>query len=89
MISQNMTLKLELVHREIVDMYAAPGGTQLTGYFAGHGGVTSPTGFANTGGYTYTSSGGSVAPPLSSWGGWTPDLVKAETRVIVALMVRF
>jgi len=89
MISQNMTLKLELVHRQIVDINAAPGGTQLTGYFAGHGGVTSPTGFANTGGYTYTSSGASVAPPLSSWGGWMPDMVKGETRIIMALMVRF
>jgi opacity protein-like surface antigen len=42
-------------------------------YFAGHGGVTSPDG------YTTTTS------PL----GWRPDLVKSDTRVIAALLVRF
>jgi hypothetical protein len=41
-------------------------------YFAGHGGVTSPNGYEGT--------------PLTP--GWAPDLVKQETRVIVALMVR-
>ncbi|MDP4221286.1 MAG: outer membrane beta-barrel protein [Bacteroidota bacterium] len=42
-------------------------------YFAGPGGVTSPTG--------YTTS------PIPS--GWTPDLVKNETRFVGALLVRF
>jgi hypothetical protein len=87
--SQNMTLKFEYVHRKVVDMGAAPGATPLKGYFAGPGGVTSPTGYANTGGYTYASNGGSIAPPLSSWGGWQPDMVKAESRIILALLVRF
>jgi len=41
-------------------------------YFAGHGGVTSPTGYDGT-------------PPTP---GWAPDLVKQETRVIFAMMVR-
>jgi hypothetical protein len=93
--SQNMTLKLEFVHRQIEDIDAAPGTQQLTGYFAGKGGVTSPTGYATSnsyvygGGYSYTSSGASVPPPLSSWGGWMPDLVKAESRIVLAFMVRF
>jgi hypothetical protein len=66
---QNLTLKVELVHRSIVDIGAAPG--------------TTP------GDYTYTSNGGSIAPPLSSWGGWMPDLVKSETRIVLAVLVRF
>jgi putative OmpL-like beta-barrel porin-2 len=91
---QNLTLKVEFVHRAVEKIGAAPGTTQLTGYFAGHGGVTSPTGFANTGGYTYTSSGASVAPPLSSWTNpngtpWMPDMVKSESRIVLALLVRF
>jgi hypothetical protein len=86
---QNITIKLEYVHRDVVDIGAAPGTTPLKGYFAGPGGVTSPTGFSNTGGYTYTSSGASIAPPLSSWGGWMPDMVKSENRIILAFLVRF
>ncbi len=42
-------------------------------YFAGPGGVTSPDGYTTT--------------PIPA--GWTPDLVKDETQVIVAFMVRF
>jgi opacity protein-like surface antigen len=42
-------------------------------YFAGHGGVTSPDGYVTT------------AVPV----GWRPDLVKADTRVIAALLARF
>ena len=87
--SQNLTLKLEFVHRSVDEIGAAPGTTPLKGYFAGAGGVTSPTGFANTGAYTYTSSGASIAPPLSSWGGWQPDLAKSESRIILAFLVRF
>jgi hypothetical protein len=87
--NQNLTLELELVHRAVTDINAAPGTTQLTGYFAGHGGVTGPTGYTNTGGYTYTSSGASIAPPLNSLGGWMPDMVKSETRIVLALVVRF
>jgi len=89
LISQNLTLKFEYVYRNVVNIGAAPGSTQLNGYFAGAGGVTSPTGFTNTGAYTYTSSGASIAPPLNSWGGWQPDMVKSEQRVIVALIARF
>ena len=43
--SQNITLKLEFVHRAVTTLGAAPGTTPLEGYFAGHGGVTSPSGF--------------------------------------------
>ena len=42
-------------------------------YFAGHGGVTSPDGYNTT-----------TVPP-----GWTPDLIKSDTRIILALLVRF
>jgi len=42
-------------------------------YFAGPGGVTSPDGYSST----------TLTP------GWTPDLVKAESRFIGALLVRF
>ena len=87
--NQNLTFKVEFVHRAVEKLGAAPGTTPLKGYFAGHGGVTSPSGFANTGGYTYTSSGASIAPPLSSWGGWQPDMVKSESRIVLALLVRF
>jgi hypothetical protein len=87
--NQNLTIKFEYVHRGIVNIGAAPGTTPLEGYFAGHGGVTSPSGYANTGGYTYSSSGASIAPPLSSWGGWQPDLAMSESRIILALLVRF
>jgi len=42
-------------------------------YFAGHGGVTSPDGYIQT------------AIPT----GWRPDLVKADNRIIFAMLVRF
>jgi opacity protein-like surface antigen len=42
-------------------------------YFAGHGGVTSPDGYTNTGVPT----------------GWRPDLVKSESKIIGALLLRF
>jgi hypothetical protein len=59
--NQSLTWRIEYVHR-----YAN------TPYFAGHGGVTSPTG------YTFT--------PLPS--GWAPDLVNTEDRVIFAMLFR-
>ena len=42
-------------------------------YFAGHGGVTSPDGYITT--------------PVPA--GWRADLVKADNRIIAALLVRF
>ena len=42
-------------------------------YFAGHGGVTSPDGFITT----------------STPAGWRPDLVKNDSRIILALLTRF
>jgi hypothetical protein len=87
--SQNMTVEFEVVHRGIESLRGAPGTNSLKGFFAGPGGVTGPTGFANTGEYTYTSSGASVAPPLSSWGGWQPSMETTETRFIIAFLVRF
>ena len=59
--NQSLTVRLEFVHREA----SVP-------YFAGRGGVTSPTGYATT-----------PLPP-----GWAPDLVKVENRVILAILFR-
>jgi Putative beta-barrel porin-2, OmpL-like. bbp2 len=42
-------------------------------YFAGHGGVTSPDGYTTT--------------PTPK--GWRPDLIKPDSRIILALLVRF
>lgn len=59
--NQSIELKAEWVHREAT-----------VNYFAGPGGVTSPSG------YTYT------ALPTS----WAPDLTKSENRVIMAILFR-
>ncbi len=59
--NQHITFRLEYVHR----------GSSVN-YFAGHGGVTSPSG--------YTTS--SLTP------GWKPDLVKYEDRIIFAVLFR-
>jgi hypothetical protein len=58
---QSVTVRLEYVHR-----YAS------VPYFAGHGGVTSPSGYTTT--------------PLPS--NWAPDLSHLEDRVIVAVLFR-
>jgi hypothetical protein len=42
-------------------------------YFAGHGGVSGPDGYTNT----------------TTPAGWAPDLIKADDRIILALLVRF
>lgn len=59
--NQSLTVRLEFVHR-----YAN------VPYFAGHGGVTSPTGYTTT--------------PIPS--GWAPDLVQTENRLIFAVLFR-
>jgi hypothetical protein len=59
---QSFTFRIEYVHREA-----------NVPYFAGPGGVTSPTG------YTWTP-----LPP-----DWRPDLVKTESRIIFAVLARF
>ena len=59
--NQSFTFRVEYVHRE-----------SSVPYFAGKGGVTSPSGYATT--------------PLQA--GWKPDLVKSESRIIVALLFR-
>jgi hypothetical protein len=59
--NQSIEFRLEYVHRE-----------SSVPYFAGPGGVTSPSG------YTYT--------PLTP--GWAPDLVKFEDRIILAFLFR-
>ncbi|MGZ4056892.1 MAG: outer membrane beta-barrel protein [Bacteroidia bacterium] len=59
--NQSVSFRLEYVHRHAnVD------------YFAGHGGVTSPTGYTTTG-----------IPA-----GWAPDLVKTENRIIFCVLFR-
>lgn len=59
--NQSITFRVEYVHREA----SVP-------YFAGSGGVTSPTGYTTT--------------PLPS--DWAPDLVKMENRLIFAVLFR-
>ena len=59
--NQSLTLRMELVNRHA-----------NVPYFAGHGGVTSPTGYTTT-----------TLPP-----GWRPDLVKEESRLIFAVLFR-
>lgn len=59
--NEHITFRLEYVHRE-----------SSVPYFAGHGGVTSPSGYTTTG----------LTP------GWTPDLVKSEDRIIFAVLFR-
>jgi hypothetical protein len=50
-----------------------------TPYYAGHGGVTGPSGYNNPPVDNPTSS----APP-----GWKPDLVNSENRIIAAVLMR-
>lgn len=59
--TQNLTIRAELVHRHA-----------NIPYFAGKGGVTSPSGYTTT---TLDNT-------------WRPDLVKTENRVILALLFR-
>lgn len=59
--NQSVTFRLEWVHRQA----SVP-------YFAGRGGVTSPTGYATT-----------ALPP-----DWRPDLVRSENKVIFAVLFR-
>jgi hypothetical protein len=60
--NQSLEVRLEYVHRE-----------SSVPYFAGSGGVTSPTGYTTT--------------PVPATG-WVPDLVKSENRIILALLFR-
>ncbi len=59
--NQSLTFRLEYMHRQ-----------SSVPYFAGRGGVTSPTGYTTT------------AVPSN----WQPDLVKSEDRIILALLFR-
>lgn len=59
--NQSVTFRAEFVHRE-----------SSVPYFAGPGGVTSPTGYTTT-----------PLPP-----DWKPDLVKSESRLIFAVLFR-
>jgi hypothetical protein len=59
--NQSILFRLEFVHRE-----------SDVPYFAGHGGVTSPSGYTTT----------TLTPE------WIPDLVRSENRVIVAILFR-
>lgn len=59
--NQSLTFRIEAVHRR-----------SSVPYFAGRGGVTSPTGFTTT----------------NLPADWRPDLVKQETRLILALLFR-
>jgi hypothetical protein len=50
-----------------------------TPYYAGHGGVTGPSGYNNP---PVDNPGAAYAP------GWRPDLVKSENRIILAWLAR-
>ena len=65
--NQSIEFKVEYVHREA-----------SVNYFAGPGGVTSPTG------YTTTPLPNTAANPNA----WVPDLEKSESRVIFAALFR-
>jgi hypothetical protein len=59
--NQSLTFRIEWVHREA-----------NVPYFAGAGGVTSPSGYTTT--------------PIPA--NWRPDLVKSESRIIAAILFR-
>ena len=70
--TENLTWRLEVVHREA----SVP-------YFNGPGGVTGPDGYKTGGLY---NADGLITTSVPT--GWTPDLVKQETRIIFALLFR-
>jgi len=71
--SQSFEFKLEYVHR----WASVP-------YFAGPGGVTSPTGYSTTPVLIQQANGSYTTIP-----GWAPDLRQTEDRIIIAFLVRF
>ena len=75
--NQSIEFRLEYVHRQATAIEGpnSPNPGVDVGYFAGHGGVTSPTG--------YTTNLGSPIPST-----WAPDLVNWEDRVIFAILFR-
>jgi hypothetical protein len=70
--AEQITFRVELVHREA----SIP-------YFAGPGGVTGPDGYKCGGLSSPDGTISTCAPP-----GWQPDQRRSETRVIAALMFR-
>ncbi len=70
--TENITFRGEFVHRE-----------SDVPYFAGPGGVTGPDGYKCGGLASVDGVVSSCAPP-----GWKPDLVKSESRFILAVMFR-
>jgi hypothetical protein len=70
--TQLITFRFEFVHREA----SVP-------YFAGPGGVTGPDGYKSGG---LASPDGTITTSIPM--GWTPDLVKSESRFIAAIMFR-
>ncbi len=70
--TENITFRLEVSHHE-----------SSVPYYAGHGGVTGPDGYKSGGLYDPDGLISTRTPQ-----GWTPDLVKAETKLIFALLFR-
>jgi hypothetical protein len=70
--SENITFRLEVSHHE-----------SSVPYYAGHGGVTGPDGY-KCGGINNPDGLISTCVP----NGWTPDLVKQETKLIFAVLFR-
>ena len=71
--NQSVEFKLEVLHRQA----SVP-------YFAGPGGVTSPNGYT-TDPVLIQQANGTLAPIP----GWTPNLVRSENRIILAILLRF
>jgi len=79
--NQNITIRVELVHRYM----SIP-------YFNGTGGVSGPSGYQ--GNPASSNNPNSYIPnpynyATGTYANFTPDLVKSETRGIIALLVRF
>jgi hypothetical protein len=70
--TENLTWRLEVVHRE-----------SSVPYFNGPGGVTGPDGYKVGGVYDPDSQIKTLVPA-----GWAPDLVQQETRIIFAMLFR-
>lgn len=70
--NQSMEFKLEFLHRQA----SVP-------YFNGPGGVTSPNGYT-----TYPVLIQNALGVLNPISGWTPDLVRSENRIIIAILFR-
>lgn len=79
--NQNITLRLEAVHRYM-----------NIPYFNGHGGVSGPGGYQANPANNFNPNSyqpNPYDPSTKTYANFTPDLVNSENRLIFAIMVRF